>query len=216
MDGATPTLSTVDRITKVVVPGLGNVSPQAQQQYAETAAKGIEAAASETCGWIVDLRGNTGGNMYPMLAGLAPLLPDGPALRFREADGTETTVTLEDGGVGFMGGASVMATAVRTKVAGQSVAVLYDGYVASSGEAVATAFLGLPDVRSFGAATAGYTSGNSVVELPDGAMLVVTRAVYVDRTGLSLAERPIQPDVKIDPATADAAAEAWLRTTSCR
>ena len=31
---------------------------------------------SATCGWIIDLRGNGGGNMYPMLAGLKPFLGD--------------------------------------------------------------------------------------------------------------------------------------------
>ena len=28
-------------------------------------------------GWVIDLRFNNGGNMYPMLAGLSPLLPKG-------------------------------------------------------------------------------------------------------------------------------------------
>ena len=30
-------------------------------------------------GWIVDLRGNGGGNMWPMLAGIGPILGEGIA-----------------------------------------------------------------------------------------------------------------------------------------
>ncbi len=33
-------------------------------------------AAANVCGWIVDVRGNGGGSMWPMLAGIGPLLGD--------------------------------------------------------------------------------------------------------------------------------------------
>src|ERR1700727_3834452 len=36
-----------------------------------------ELTAQSPKGWIVDLRGNTGGNMWPMLAGIGPILGDG-------------------------------------------------------------------------------------------------------------------------------------------
>lgn len=39
------------------------------------------------CGWIVDLRANIGGSMWPMLAVAAPLLPDGVLGHFRQPDG---------------------------------------------------------------------------------------------------------------------------------
>ncbi len=211
-----PTVTTAGRITTVTVPDLGTVPQAKQQEYADTAAKGIEAAAGATCGWIVDLRGNTGGTMFPMLAGVAPLLPDGPFLVFRSAQGDESTVSVKGGAIGFSAGAPMMSTTVKTKVSGKNIAVLYDQLVASSGEAVATAFRGLPNVRSFGSPTAGYTSGNSVLAMPDGARVVLTQGVYVDRTGVNLNEQPIQPDVVVEPASADAAAKAWLAETSCR
>jgi C-terminal processing protease CtpA/Prc len=40
-------------------------------------------------GWIVDLRGNTGGNMWPMLAGVGPILGEGLAGHFIEPNGVE-------------------------------------------------------------------------------------------------------------------------------
>jgi carboxyl-terminal processing protease len=38
------------------------------------------------CGWIVDLRGNGGGNMWPMLRGLGPLLGEPPFGAFATRD----------------------------------------------------------------------------------------------------------------------------------
>jgi C-terminal processing protease CtpA/Prc len=42
-------------------------------------------------GWIVDLRGNLGGNMWPMLAGVAPLIDSRMMGSFVDADGKKTT-----------------------------------------------------------------------------------------------------------------------------
>nr|WP_274705471.1 S41 family peptidase [Sphingomonas sp. H160509] len=44
---------------------------------------------SPLCGWIIDLRGNGGGNMWPMLWGLDPLLGKPPFGFFVLPDGTK-------------------------------------------------------------------------------------------------------------------------------
>jgi hypothetical protein len=45
-----------------------------------------ELDQSHPAGWVVDLRGNVGGNMWPMLAGIGPLLGEGDNLgEFRDA-----------------------------------------------------------------------------------------------------------------------------------
>ena len=47
-----------------------------------------ELDASHPSGWIVDLRGNVGGNMWPMLAGIGPVLGEGDDLgEFFDTDG---------------------------------------------------------------------------------------------------------------------------------
>lgn len=43
----------------------------------------LAEAGPPVCGYILDLRGNGGGNMWPMVIGLAPLLSDGLALATR-------------------------------------------------------------------------------------------------------------------------------------
>jgi len=44
--------------------------------------------AAHPTGWIIDLRGNGGGNMWPMLAGIGFVLGDGPAGSFVLLDGS--------------------------------------------------------------------------------------------------------------------------------
>lgn len=78
-----------------------------------------------------------------------------------------------------------------------------------------TAFRGLPDVTSFGAPSAGYTSANTPDRLADGAVLVVTESVDVDRTGEVLDEQPVPADHPTTGEQARPAADAWLASRGC-
>lgn len=60
------------RIARVVVPRSGAMPTD--EFGAAIHERLAELASLEPCGWIVDLRGNGGGNMWPMLAGIGPLL----------------------------------------------------------------------------------------------------------------------------------------------
>ncbi len=44
-----------------------------------------ELDQNEIDNWIIDLRGNTGGNMYPMYLGLSPILGEGIGGYFQKA-----------------------------------------------------------------------------------------------------------------------------------
>ncbi len=208
-----PTVTTTDGVTTVTVPAFGSVSSDLRDRYARAAADGIAAAAAGTCGWVVDLRGNTGGDMHPMLAGVSALLPDGTAFELVERDGEATAVTVRSDGVEMAG--QVTSVGPRTKVTGTPVAVLQDGLTGSSGEAVLTAFRGLDGVTSFGQPSVGHTSGNVPHRLYDGALLVVTVSRYVDRDGTDLGERPVEADHDLRPDRADEAARSWLAQQGC-
>lgn len=176
------------------------------QRYADTLGEGLFRARDDgACGAIVDLRGNTGGDMYPMLAGLSPLLPDGPAFFFQFGAG-EMAVEIE--------GNSVTSTGTSlSNPAGKwdaPVAVLVDDNTGSSGEATMLAFRGLDRSRSFGSPTAGYASTNSVFDFPDGSALLITQAWDKARTGEVFGEDPVPPDTHTRPAEAAAAAKEWL------
>ena len=171
---------------------------------------------AERCGWVVDLRGNGGGNMWPMLLGLAPLLEeaDGHPPRvgaFTTAD-SERSWSLHDGAVWQEQKKMLDAGAAeyRLRHPGAPVAVLLGPRTASSGEATALAFRGRATTRSFGQPTAGLSTGNRTERLPDGSALLVTGNVMVDRNGQGDG-RKIAPDVVVgEGEDAAAAARDWL------
>lgn len=182
------------------------------------------------CGWIVDLRANNGGNMWPMLAGIGPLLDDTIVGAFgitRDADrwfykSGVAGMLHPNGKLDTVTRATVRPTVLRDPRA--PVAVLLDGATASSGEAIALAFRGRPSTRSFGVPTAGFVTANRGALLSDGANMVVTTGYQIDRRGLG-GER-IEPDSLLPggisgwpfptDAVATVAAE-WLRQTpACR
>ncbi|BAJ74973.1 periplasmic protease [Microbacterium testaceum StLB037] len=213
-DPTLPTVTVSGGVGVVTLPELIDPDDRAQQDYADVVATGIAAHADQACGWIVDVRGNGGGNMYPMLSGVSALLPDGPALSFRTRGGASTSVTVQEDGAGLEGQTIVPVTA-RGKVSGAPIAVLQDAGTGSSAEAVVTAFRGIEGVRLFGAPTAGYTSANLPIPLYDGARIILTQSIYADRTGTEFPETPITPD-EAAPVDAAEAARAWLGGQGCR
>jgi len=162
----------------------------------QSAIASLESA--HVCGWIVDVRANGGGNMWPMLAGVGPLLGDtligafgtGPsAERWLYKDGFSAIVRA-NGKIDTVSRATVATARLRDPRA--PVAVLFDGGTGSSGEAIALAFRGRPNTRSFGEPTAGFATSNHGTQLA-GANMVVTTGYQVDRRGIEAGER-IQPD----------------------
>ena len=160
-------------------------------------------AHQDARGVIVDLRGNTGGNMYPMITAVSPLLPDGAVFKFQSRKQT-TPVWLEY----VMESCQIPAGSVAKFPASTPVAILTDDHTGSSGEATLICFRGLDNVKTFGAPTAGYASGNMSYTLSDGYLLAITRSADVARTGEVFCEDPILPDVPTETPLADAI--AWI------
>jgi len=148
----------------------------------------VDLLAQKPDGWLVDLRGNGGGNMWPMLAGIAPILDEGDLGSFQKPGGESSIWFLKEGKISSRASAGKI---VQSRVpdppgsgAGPAwVAVLFDRGTASSGEAVAISFAGRPRTRSFGEHTAGYSTANESIPLSDGAMLLLCTSVEADRTG---------------------------------
>lgn len=160
--------------------------------YALTALEGIPG---DTKGVVIDLRDNTGGNMYPMIAAVHRFIGDDDILRFRTRKRTQwiqLQFVLQGAGI------SRMERIVCP------VAILTNEWTASSGEATLLCFRGLDYVRVFGAPTAGYASANTPFTLSDGAQLVLTTGCDVARTGEVFCDDPIQPDVLTETPLEDA------------
>lgn len=172
--------------------------------------------SGDRCGWIVDLRSNSGGNMWPMLLGVAPLLRSSPTGTeeigsFATASAPQrwslTPAMVQVDGRPRLG---FGRPGYSLKQPGAPVAVLVGSNTASSGEATMLSFRGRPQARSFGQSTAGFSTSNVTRTLVDGSVLAMTTAVMKDRNGVGAGAR-ITPDALTtgDAATL-AAAQAWL------
>jgi carboxyl-terminal processing protease len=207
-----PSVVTAGEIGVLTVPAFGGTEPAARERYVLAALDSIEGAApSVRCGWIVDLRGNTGGNVYPMLAAISPFLEDGVLLRTdsREEDGE---VVVAGNTVGHtVDNGSEQAWRPVLKVAAERIAVLQDAATASSGEITAAGLAAPEDARVFGNNSAGLGTGNLTTFLSDGAALTVTTTTFTDANGDAVTGgAPV--DVMTDEPVEDA--QRWL-TEEC-
>ena len=194
----------------VVLPAFNSTEPHHAAAYAEAALSGMaRITGGARAGWILDLRKDGGGNMWPMLAALRPFLGASD--------------------LGYFRGAGRLSTSWKTQLDQQypdvasidlgatPLAVLTGPHTASAGEAVAIALKGRPHTRFFGMPTMGMPTGNRTYPLPDGAAIALTVTVELDRNHVEY-DGPIQPDVVVTPSaqsgeSADntmAAAQRWL------
>ena len=187
-----------DGIALIVIPAFSGQSNEENQRYVHAV---LDALPETLSGTVIDLRGNTGGNMYPMIAAVHRLLPDGTVLRFKTRKFTQPITKdfiLRSVGIGAQPEIDC------------PIALLTDDMTASSGEALLLCFRGLENARTFGAPTAGYASANAPITMPDGSKLVLTTGCDVARTGEIFCDDPIDPDIATDQPLEDAL--VWLRS----
>lgn len=175
----------ISRMAYVSVPGYAGNNAERMTAFADELNKRIGTLASETpCGWIIDLRNNDGGNMWPMLAGLSSLLGDGVVGYFVSPKAKQPW-EIKSGAALIQGVQAVALTMPPASLAATNtrVAVLTSARTSSSGEAVAVAFRARAGTRSFGQLTDGRSTNNQSIALSDGALMAVTTSTYADRTG---------------------------------
>ena len=198
-----------DRIGYLLLPEFGTADSSLSTAYADTLQRAIRNLdAVGVCGWIVDLRTNEGGNMWPMLAGVGPLLGARTVGWFMRPTGAREPWVYERG-AGVYKGRALARISSRPYILRKPtapVAVLTGARTMSSGEAVAVAFRGRPNTRSFGEATAGMSTANESFDMGDGGRLIITTSVYADRAGRKYGAA-IPPD-ELLPAAARGAAVA--------
>lgn len=204
-DEVLPTVSLDGDIAIIKLPDFLGTA-EAGQKYAKVAEDFIHENRDKIKGIVLDLRGNTGGDMGPMATAVSSLLPDGELVYYHYRS-YDIPVTLKNGVVSNAGtGGKSLYPDEKLNV---PVAILTDDMTASSGEALTLCFRGLERTRTFGAPTAGYTSVNMLYNMYDGAQMYLTVAFDKARTGEIFKETPIEPDVATD-SPLEAALE-WLR-----
>ncbi|RZK68238.1 MAG: hypothetical protein EOO95_00310 [Pedobacter sp.] len=193
----------------ISVPAFGSVNKELGEEFASTIQALIKKldTANKIAGWIVDLRGNGGGNMYPMISGLGPLLDVGNLGYFVKGKTKHPWKNTKNG----MGVSVKAPYTIANK--NNKIAVLIGRGTGSSGEMTAISFIGQKNTKLFGEPSAGYTSANQSFSLADGSNLLLASSYVADRNLKKYMQR-IYPDVEVKTtAGTDAtmkAAEAWL------
>ncbi|KUJ52963.1 S41 family peptidase [Chryseobacterium sp. JAH] len=180
----------------IMVPGFSSVNSKLGNSFAAKIQQMIEKLDTENDikGWIVDLRTNTGGNMFPMIAGLGPLIGDGTLGYFTDGK-KKTPWKYKNGKTNY----TKTSKPYHLKNENNRIAVLIGPMTASSGEATAISFIGKTNVRTFGTPSAGLTSANKGFKLSDGKMILLASSYEMDRTGKNYTGK-IQPDELVEPS----------------
>jgi len=197
------------------IPGFGSTNDTASVNFAsniQTMIRQLDIGHTIK-GWIVDLRGNSGGNMRPMIAGLGPLLGNDSLGYFisKQSNGNKSDAWYYKNGA--VSGAIIVKTPYVLKNPNTKIVVLIGPKTASSGEITAISFIGKPNVKLIGQPTGGLTTGNRDFKLSDGSVLLLASSYEADRNKKKYLGK-IQPDILVDTKTGtDAdldAAIAWL------
>lgn len=148
--------------------------------------------------WIVDLRGNNGGDMWPMLGGLNALINDGTVGYF-VGKKNKKNIAWESVN-GKIASTQELIDTYKVKTQPLKIAILIDSMTASSGEMTAISFIGLPHVKVFGQPSAGYLTANATLILSDGTQLNLAASNVSDRTHKIYSDKII-PDVIVKTQT---------------
>lgn len=196
--------SQVGRVGILRVPGFQSTNPALGEAFANTLRGHLEAqAAAGACAWVIDLRANTGGNMYPMIQGLSGLLGGDTLGYFVGRNGRDAWTARKFG-------SHDVELHVLPGGTTAPVAVLQGPRTASSGEATLLSFVGRENTRRFGEPSMGLSTANGAFPLDDGATLALTTALMADRSGQAYGGRiPTDETVLGENATEEAALR-WL------
>jgi carboxyl-terminal processing protease len=135
--------------------------------------------------WIIDLRYNRGGNMHPMVSGIAPIIGDGKVGSLKNLAG-EQLFDWEIKASNFIYAGTQVLTLPNEPILNEipKVAVLTSKWTVSSGEIVATCFKGRPNTKFFGEMTGGYTTNNNWEIINQQIIVNISTGIFCDRNGI--------------------------------
>lgn len=147
--------------------------------------------------WILDLRGNPGGEVDGLQAIAGLLLPSGTIFSFADRSGTKQAIRTE--------GTRIGSPRLR--------AVLVDGGTASAGEILTSAIQEEGVAPIIGEKTAGIANGAELESLPGGAGLSITHFQTYTVNGTPLNGAGVTPNITVDrtPANVSAGVDPQLQ-----
>ena len=189
----------IGEVAHLTIPYIGVNTQEQIDTYANWVYKEISQLQKQNPkGWIIDLRLNGGGNIRPMLAGLAPFFTDGIVRYYINKNGNfEDEAAFSHGD--FLMDGKVQAT-IKNKIRGMSnvkVAVLIGPGTGSSGEITAAVFSKRANTILVGDNTAGLANATNGFLLNGGKTYFrISNAYIADRHKKSFSET-IKPDLYV-------------------
>jgi len=189
-----------NKIAYVRVPSIQVYDKKQIDNYAQSLYDSINKFSfKKVTGFIIDLRLNGGGNIYPMLSGLSSFLGEGVI-------GYETDVydsiarkwEIKNGNF-VIGGYQTTEKAVKLKSIFQKtpVVVLISPVTKSSGSMTAIAFKKRPKTFFIGEPTAdGYTTSNGYFQFAPNLTLNFATNFVADR-GMTIYKTTVNPDINV-------------------
>ena len=137
---------------------------------------------------IIDLRGNTGGEMIAMANILNLLVPekDVDLFSIRDRDGDIETISSTGDGFAF-----------------DKIAVLVNGRTASASEIFALSLSEITGAVIIGSRTTGKGIGQFYIELDNGDVAAITAFEIISSKGVSYHARGLTPEININPVYKD-------------
>ncbi|MCB0819270.1 MAG: hypothetical protein KDC13_01510 [Bacteroidetes bacterium] len=195
-----PEFKTLDKYLYILVPGY-EIPPSEIDKYAQAFYDSVSYYLNDTIeGVILDFRYNSGGNVYPMLCGLYPLLGNENIIYETGPDyNIDRTWRLEDGKL-LLNEYTVAKVDLKNKhlYPDLHVAVVIGPITISSGFVAAVAFRNRPNDIIMGKSTvSGYTTSNGYFQFPPNLSMNFSTNFICDR-GKFVYEENLSPDLHLD------------------
>lgn len=193
-----PWSTIVGNVGYVEVPGTTAASPESVKDFRELLTRALsEFEGRELKSVVVDLRRNSGGNMWPAICAFQPMLPEEFGY-FLYPDGRKVSWAEVSEQVAPLMVANTNCAREKSYVSPETpLYVLLSGDTASAGEAVAIALLSRSGSISAGSPTMGLTSANEPVNVSDGNTIVLAASWMAGSDGVAK-KGPLVPDIQIE------------------
>lgn len=191
-----PTAKLDSGYVTIWLPGITAMSKSVLHKYADTLHQQLKQIdQSKVKGWILDLRENVGGRVYPMLAAIGPLLNEKVSGKYITTKGYIDWI-YDNGTARIDTNVIKLNKPFKVKNEQLPIAILTSRQTFGAAEAIVVAFKARPNVRYFGEPTAGVTIMENRIRLSDGATLTFTSGIMCDSKGTRYTGKII-PDTKI-------------------
>lgn len=178
-----------DGLAYLKVPDQGG--DQTQQDYYESGISAIKNHG-KACAWVIDLRDNSGGNLYRLIAAPSPLLPNGKLLALKEKKDQPVAISINNLGINF-GKDRVIAFESRAGVySASNITLIVNRNTKSAAEMMALIFKKL-HYRVYGEPTFGAIGYQTTIPLNKDIALQLVTGGALNESG-QLQEGAVVPD----------------------